>query len=408
MPFDLSTHVRSGLRPPAAAPFKGFPPYYFIGGNNAGEALPMPELIAAATRALEKEGRNLATYNLKTGAQGYRPLREWLVERLKSWTQIECSVDNIIVTSGSTQALELVQKVLLDPGDVVVVEGGTYGSAMTRLHDIEADYVGVAMDDDGIIPAELEKVLAELKAVGKRCKYIYTIPTVQNPTGTIMSMERRHALLDIAQRHDLMIFEDDCYADLTWSGTRPPAIKTLDTEGRVIYCGSFSKSIAPALRVGYLVADWPFIAQALTAKTDAGSGALEQITLAEFLPAHFDSHVAKLTALFKQKCDAIQDALHESFGTSAEFRPPEGGIFIWVTLPDTVDTSKLAQAAAAAGISINPGRDWVADPETGKHSFRLCFGQPSFEQIKDGVAKLAEVCHEEFGVPLTSGNVQRS
>ena len=245
----------------------------------------------------------------------------------------------------------------------VVVEGGTYGSAMTRLHDIEADYVGVAMDDDGIIPAELEKVLAELKAVGKRCKYIYTIPTVQNPTGTIMSMERRHALLDIAQRHDLMIFEDDCYADLTWSGTRPPAIKTLDTEGRVIYCGSFSKSIAPALRVGYLVADWPFIAQALTAKTDAGSGALEQITLAEFLPAHFDSHVAKLTALFKQKCDAIQDALHESFGTSAEFRPPGGGIFIWVTLPDTVDTSKLAQAAAAAGISINPGRDWVADPE---------------------------------------------
>ena len=279
---------------------------------------------------------------------------------------------------------------------------------MSRLKDSKAEYVGVAMDDDGIIPAELEKVLAQIKAQGKRCKYVYTIPTVQNPTGTIMSLERRHALLEIARKHDLMIFEDDCYADLIWTGKRPPSIYSLDTEGRVVYCGSFSKSIAPALRVGYLVAKWDFIAQALPCKTDAGSGALEQTTLAMFCEQHFDAHVAKLTALFKQKCDAIQDALHESFGTAAEFRPPEGGIFIWVTVPEEVDTTKLAQAAAAAGVAINPGREWVADPESGKHSFRLCFGQPSFEQIKVGVAKLAEVCHEQFGVPLRSGNIERS
>ncbi len=407
MPFDYASHFRSGLPAPAAAPFKGFAPYYFIGGNNAGEALPIPELVAAAKAAIEKEGRNLATYNLQTGPQGYRPLREWVAKRLHDWTQMQCIADDMIITSGSLQALDLVHQILLEPGDVVVVEGGTYGGTMTRLKDSKAEYAGVAMDDDGIIPAELEKVLADLKAQGKRCKYVYTIPTIQNPTGTIMSLERRHALLDIARRHDLMIFEDDCYADLIWSGERPPAIRALDTDGRVIYCGSFSKSIAPALRVGYLVADWPVIAQALSVKQDAGTGALEQTTLAMFCEQHFDSHVEKLVDLLKTKCDAIQQALVESFGTAAEFRPPEGGIFIWVTLPEQVDTSKLAAAAAAKGVAINPGREWVADPETGKHSLRLCFGSPSVEQIRKGVAQLAAVCHEEFGVPLTSGNVKR-
>jgi 2-aminoadipate transaminase len=407
MALDYSGHFRSGLPNPAAAPFKGFAPYYFIGGNNAGEALPIPALIQAASAAVEKEGPNLGTYNLKTGPQGYGPLRDWLVGRLKSWCAIDCTIDNILLCSGSLQALDLVHQVLLEPGDVVVVEGGTYGGTMTRLADQKAEYVGVDMDDDGIMPDALEKVLADIKAQGKRCKYVYTIPTVQNPTGTIMSLERRHALLDIARKHDLMIFEDDCYADLIWTGERPPSIYSLDTEGRVIYCGSFSKSIAPALRVGYLVADWRFIAQCLPMKVDAGSGALEQITLAEFCPKHFDDHVEKLTALFKQKCDAIQDALSESFGAAAEFRPPEGGIFIWVTLPDTVDTSKLAAAAGVAGVAINPGREWVADPDSGKHSFRLCFGSPSLEQIRVGVGKLADVCHQEFGVPLRSGNVQR-
>ncbi len=131
------------------------------------------------------------------------------------------------------------------------------------------------------------------------------------------------------------------------------------------------------------------------------------MTLAEFCPAHFDAHVEQLTALFKRKCDAIQEALKESFGTSVEFRPPEGGIFIWVTLPKEVDTSKLFAAAQAEGVMINPGREWVADPDTGTHSLRLCFGQPSFEQIKEGVAKLAEVCNREFGVPVRIGNVER-
>ncbi len=407
MAFDLSAHVRAGLPAPAPAPFKGFAPYYFVGGNNAPEAVKVPDLIAAATRALEKEGPNLAIYNLQTGPQGYRPLREWLVGRLKSWCDMDVTPDNILMCSGSLQCLDLVHKALLEPGDVVIIEEGTYGGTMSRLRDEKAEYVGVAMDDDGIIPAELEKVLAGVTTQGKRCKYLYTIPTVQNPTGTVMSLERRHAILEIARKHDIMIFEDDCYADLTFSGERPPAFYSLDDEGRVIYCGTFSKTIGPALRVGYLVADWKFIAQCLPLKTDAGTGALEQVTLAEYCPAHFDDHVQQLTGLFKEKCDAIQEALAENFGAAAEFRAPEGGIFIWVTLPKEVDTSKLFAAAQAEGVMINPGREWVADPDTGKNSLRLCFGQPTVEQIREGVARLAEICNREFGVPVRIGNVQQ-
>ena len=230
MGFDYASHFSKGLPAPAGAPFKGFAPYYFVGGNNAPEAVKVPDLIAAVTRALEKEGANLAIYNLQTGPQGYRPLREWLVGRLKNWCDMDVTPDNILMCSGSLQCLDLVHKALLEPGDVVVVEGGTYGGTMSRLHDEKAEYVGVAMDDDGIISAELDKLLAEVKAQGKRCKYLYTIPTVQNPTGTVMSLERRHAILDIARKHDIMIFEDDCYADLTFSGDRPPAFYSIDTE----------------------------------------------------------------------------------------------------------------------------------------------------------------------------------
>jgi 2-aminoadipate transaminase len=408
MGFDYTTHFRKGLPAPAPAPWSGFPKYNFIGGHNAGESLPITDLVKAATAVIEREGRTLATYGLESGPQGYRPLRDFIAKRLTSWTQMPCKPEEILITSGSLQALDLVQEVLLAPGDVIVVEEATYGGTMTRLRMTGTEYVGVRVDDDGIVPEHLEQVLAGIKAAGKRCKYIYTIPTVQNPTGTIMSFERRHALLDIARRHDLMIFEDDCYADLVWTGERPPAIRALDGEGRVVYCGSFSKSIAPALRVGYLVADWPFIAQILPMKTDAGTGALEQMVLAEFCPKLFDSHVAQLTGLLKEKCDTIMEALAENFGAAAEFREPKGGIFIWVTLPEQVDTSKLFLAGMAEGVAINPGREWVADAETGRHSLRLCFGNASPQAIREGVAKLADICHREFGVPVQSGNVRRN
>ncbi|MBT5919014.1 MAG: PLP-dependent aminotransferase family protein, partial [Alphaproteobacteria bacterium] len=175
----------------------------------------------------------------------------------------------------------------------------------------------------------------------------------------------------------------------------------------VIYCGTFSKTVAPALRVGYLVAHWNVMKHVLPLKTDAGSGALEQMVLAEYLPKHFDTHVNALMPMLQAKSEAIVEALNEHFGASAEFTVPVGGIYIWVTLPENVDSSILAASAGAEGIAINPGPEWTVYGEQNKNRMRLCFGHPTIDNIREGVAKLADVCHREFGVPLRSGNVDR-
>ena len=203
------------------------------------------------------------------------------------------------------------------------------------------------------------------------------------------------------------IFEDDCYADLTWDGKRPPAIYALAKNGGVIHIGSFSKSIAPALRVGFVVAPWELLSRMLPLKTDAGSGAVEQMLLAEYCAPHFATHVPVLTRALQAKCETMMEAFAEQFGTAAEFEAPKGGIFLWVKLPDEVDTLKLAQAAAAAGIAINPGHEWSPDKAYGRPRMRLCFGNPSHQTIRDGVAALADVCRKEFGVPARIANVER-
>ena len=222
-----------------------------------------------------------------------------------------------------------------------------------------------------------------------------------------MPVERRVALLRLAAAHGVPIVEDDCYADLIWDGDRPPAIRALEGGDRVVYCGSFSKSIAPALRVGYIVADWPVLSRLLALKTDGGTGALEQMVLAEYLAGGFDAHVAALVGTLKSKCAAMMEAVDREFGAAAEFTAPKGGIFLWVTLPEAVDTGRLFKAAQAEGVAINPGPEWSADAAAGGRRLRLCFAHPSEETIREGVARLAAICHREFGVPVRSGNVGR-
>jgi 2-aminoadipate transaminase len=213
--------------------------------------------------------------------------------------------------------------------------------------------------------------------------------------------------LKLGQQYGVPIFEDDCYADLIWDGRRPPALYAMSRNAGVIHIGSFSKSIAPALRVGYIVAPWNALSRMLALKTDAGSGALEQMVLAEYCAPHFESHVSKLTHGLRAKLDTLMQALDEQFGTSAEFEVPKGGIFLWVKLPDHVDTMKLYEAALASGVAINPGPEWSTDKAHAGSRLRLCFASPSHDQIREGVAVLADVCHREFGVPPRSANVEK-
>jgi 2-aminoadipate transaminase len=404
-PFDFTPSFVRDLPPPAAK-WGGFSKYHFIGGNNDAKQLPIDRLLAAATSVLQREGQTLSSYNL-TGPLGYLPLRQFLIGKLKRDAGIVCSTDDILITSGSLQGLDLVNSVLTQAGDTVLIEQDCYEGSISRLKRRGIVPIGIPLDRDGLRVDAVANVLADLKQRGVRPKYIYTIPTVQNPTATIMSEARRRALLTLSEDYGVPIFEDDCYADLVWDGKRPPALYAMSETGGVIYIGSFSKSIAPALRVGYIVANWSVISRILAIKTDAGSGALEQMVLAEFCPDHFHDHVQKLKKGLRVKCEALMEALAEQFGTAAEFDDPKGGIFLWVKLPDNVDTMKLRQAAAAAGVAINPGPEWSVDAAHSKSRLRLCFASPSVETIHDGVAALADVCRREFGVPERSSNVAR-
>jgi 2-aminoadipate transaminase len=404
--FDFAPLLPPGLPAPAAK-WTGLAKYSFIGGNNDPDQVPVEGLIDAVNAVLKREGKTLATYGLASGPQGYRPLRDFLTAKLKRDAGIDCVADDILIVSGSLQALDLVNQTLLARGDTVIIERDTYQGALTRLTRLGVDAVGIPLDHEGMRMDALAAALADLKGRGIKPKYIYTIPTVQNPTGTIMPEARRAELLKLAQEYGVPIFEDDCYADLIWDGRRPPALYAMSRNAGVIHIGSFSKSIAPALRVGYIVAPWDALSRMLALKTDAGSGALEQMVLAEFCAPHFASHVPKLTRGLRAKLDTLMEALNEQFGTSAEFEDPKGGIFLWVKLPDGVDTLKLYQAALAAGVAINPGPEWSTDKAYATSRLRLCFASPSHDQIRDGVAALADVCRREFGVPPRSANVEK-
>ncbi|MGV3634118.1 MAG: PLP-dependent aminotransferase family protein [Pseudorhodoplanes sp.] len=404
--FDFTPLLPPGSPQPAVR-WTGSPKYNFTGGNNDPAQVPVDDLMAAADAVLRREGRSLAYYGVANGPQGYRPLRDFLAAKLKRDAGIVSTADDILLVSGSLQAFDLINGALLAPGDTVIVERDTYQGMLNRYARAGVNVVGVPLDQDGLRIDALEETLVALTAKGIRPKYIYTIPTVQNPTGTIMPMERRAALLALSEKHGVPIFEDDCYSDLIWSGERPPALYAMSTSGNAIHIGSFSKSIAPALRVGFIVAPWQILSRMIALKVDAGSGALEQMVLAEYCAPHFTSHVPELRRGLRRKLKTLMDALDEQFGIAAEFDDPPGGIFLWVKLPDQVDTMKLYQSALKAGVAINPGPEWSTDVSHSRSRMRLCFASPTETEIREGVAILADICRKEFGVPERSGNVQR-
>jgi 2-aminoadipate transaminase len=404
--FDLTPLLASGL-PPAAARWTGFPKYNFVGGHNDPDHVPVEGLRAAADAVLRREGRSLALYTLHSGPLGYRPLREFLARKLERHAGIACDAEEILIASGSLQAIDLVNALLLDRGDTVLIEQATYAGTLSRLARLGVNAVGVPLDGEGMRTDALAAALEGLAARGIRPKYLYTIPTVQNPTGAIMGEARRAELLSLSRRFGVPIFEDECYSDLVWTGARPRALFAMAQGEGVIHIGSFSKSISPALRVGYIVARWDILSRIVPLKTDAGSGALEQMVLGEFCPTHFEAHVPTLRAGLRAKLGTLVEALAEQFGTAAEFAEPPGGIYLWIKLPDSVDTRELAQAALAEGIALNPGAEWATDKAYGKSRLRLCFANPSHETIREGIAALAGVCHRKFGVPLRAANVAR-
>jgi 2-aminoadipate transaminase len=405
--FAYTNLFAEGL-PAPAPPWSGFPRYNFIGGHNDPEHVPAAELAAAAETVLRRDGADLALYN-PHGPQGFRPIREFVVAKVKG-RGITCTPDDVLITSGSGQGLDLVNRVLLNRGDTVILEEFTYGGALTKLQRLGVNVVGAPLDDEGLKIDALERIVEDLKASRTPPKFIYTIPTVQNPTGSILPVSRREALLGLAKKHGVAIFEDECYADLTWNPEAPPAIYSMDSS-QVIHVGSFSKTLSPALRLGYVVADWAVMSRlvGLKRETDSGTGALEQMVVAEYFSRAFSEHVGELTGVLKEKLDTMIDALEREFGTAVEkMWRPKGGIFLWIKLPDRVDVTSLVAPAAREGLVFNPGPEWSCNPAETKSHMRLCFALPSKAAIREGVATLARVCFEQTGIPERSANIRRT
>jgi 2-aminoadipate transaminase len=404
-------HLFGRQVPPPAARWAGNARYNFIGGHNDRALVPIDGLIAAATAALRRDGADLALYSMGHGPQGYPKLREFVAQKLGHWRGIKATADDVLITSGSGQGIDFINQILLEPGDTVILEEFTYGGYLTKLRRLGVSIVGAPLDESGIRIDALAAILADLKRNGTRPKYICTVPTIQNPTGSIMPLQRRHELLALARQYGVPIFEDECYADLTWGtiADAPPALYALDPR-QVIHIGSFSKTLAPALRLGYMIADWSFLGRVVAIKSasDSGTGALEQMVVAEYFSQHFQDHVDELSRTLKDKLDTMVEAVAREFGTAAEPWLPKGGIFLWLKLPDRVDVRPLVQPALKAGVAFNPGPEWAVDGEASKSRLRLCFGSATKEEIRDGVAAFARVCYDETGIPEQSGNVRRA
>jgi 2-aminoadipate transaminase len=395
--------------PPPAPPWTGFPKYNFIGGHNDPARIPAEAMAAAATAVLQRDGAKLALYNFD-GPQGYRPLREFVAEKVLHRPAIKCTADDVLITSGSGQGIDLVNHLLLERGDTVVLEEFTYGGALTKLKRLGVNIIGAPLDNDGLRIDALARIIEDLGRKGVAPKYVYTIPTIQNPTGSILPLERRRELLALTRKHGVPVFEDECYADLTWDGSGPPSLFALDPQ-QVIHIGSFSKTLAPSLRLGYMVAGPDVMGRLVACKreADSGTGALDQMVVAEYFSQNFGDHVGGLTQILHEKLDAMVEAVEREFGTAIErMWYPKGGIFLWLKLPDRVDVTKLVAPAAKAGVAFNPGPEWSCNVSETKSHLRLCFALPSKDVIREGVAEFARVCFEETGIPERSANIRRA
>jgi 2-aminoadipate transaminase len=390
--IDYSTLFNKDLSSPSGK-WRGHPKYNFIGGHSDPDLVPMDSFIESATNVFKGDARNIAMYNFDGGPQGVLSLRSFLVEKLATERGIHVTTEEILITSGSGQGIELINEVLLDEGDTVIVESFTFAGALSNLRRRGVNFVGVDVDESGIRMDHLKDILGDLKKNGIRPKYIYTIPTLQNPTGTVMTMERRYQLIKLSEEYEVPIFEDECYADLIFEGECEKAIRSLDDSNRVLHIGSFSKSLGPGLRLGYVVASWDVMSRLISRKSDAGTGVMDQMIVGDYFSNHYDEHILDMRSALKRKCDVLSAALREHFGPLVDFEEPRGGMYLWVKLPSGIDSRDMVQTALAEGVAYNPGPDWSADPDAAANYIRLCFALPSENEIREGIEKLAKVFH---------------
>ncbi len=368
--------------------------YDFAVAYPAPETLPLDDLADALRDGLREEGSDLAVY---PHPQGYPPLREYVAGRLARERGIDVSADEVVLADGSSQPIHMLAEVLLDPGDVVFTEHFVYTGTLATLRRFGADIRGVVCDDDGMLPDALRDAIEGARAEGKSPKMVYTIPTFHNPLGFTMSLERRKQVLEVAYATGLPILEDDCYVDLRYDGEDVTSFHSLDDRGMVMYVASFSKIIAPGMRMGYLTAPAEVLDRARSVKSGGGVNQFAALTVHRYAMGDLDDHIVEANDLLRVKRDAMLAALGENFGSAAKWTEPEGALFIWLEMPEGVDLVDALPAANEAGVGYLPGPGFAPDGVSGRNCARLCFGYNTPEEIHEGIARLAGVL-EDLGM----------
>lgn len=363
------------------------------GGNPATETFPAKELAALAQEILLTNPGLALQYNTP---RGYAPFRELLVERLKTHDQIGREFDDLFVVTGAQQALDLATKVFCNEGDVVLVEEPSFVGALNAFRSYGAKLVGVALEEDGVSPEALERAIL----ANPNAKLFYTIPSFNNPTGITTSLEKRKAIYAICVKHGIVMLEDNPYGELTFDGEKVPTYKSMDDEGIVIYCNSFSKILSPGLRVGYVMAHRDIIAKMVDSKqtNDVHTPSITQLMTYEYLKRYdIDANISEMRKLYRRKCNVMLDAIKEYLPKSISHTTPRGGLFVWCDMHGDYDTGIVAAKCAEQKVVFVPGSTFMVDMDKPCSAFRLNYSTMEDARIVEGVKLLGQALHQVMG-----------
>lgn len=361
----------------------------FAGGAPSPLLFPAKELAEITGKIISENAAVALQYGV---SEGYAPLRSFVTDRMKKIGNIKPH-DALIITSGGQQALDLTFKSLINEGDTVVVESPSFIGGLNSIKSYNADIKTVPVKEDGLDTAALEDIAKQ-----EKIKIIYTIPTFQNPTGITMSLEKRKKLLELASKYDFFILEDNPYGELRYNGGEIATIKSMDTEGRVIYAGSFSKILSSGMRIGWCIAREDIMEKIIICKqvSDVHTPVLTQMAAYEYCTKYsLDEHIAECRALYKKRSDAMLAALDSYFPKDCSFTRPDGGIFLWCTLPERINTQSLLPKAVEKKVAFVPGATCESDDKSSANMMRLNYSLPDEGKIEKGIKLLAEVISEQ-------------
>lgn len=359
----------------------------FAAGNPAPEAFPVEDVRKITAEILEKDPITALQYGI---SEGYTPLRSTISKYMKEKYNVGSEDDDIIITSGAQQVIDLATKVLVNEDDVVISESPSFIGALNTYRSYKGRLVGVDVDSDGMNMEMLEEVLKK----EKNAKLIYTIPNFQNPSGVTMSREKRQRLYELAKEYGVIILEDNPYGELRCSGENVPCIKSIDTEGIVIYSGSFSKILSPGIRVAFTIANKELIAKMTVGKqaSDVHTPVLTQMIVNEWMNNYdMEGHILKIRDIYRKKLELMCGLIDSELGDFVTYVKPEGGLFIWCRLPDSVDMLKFCSVAAENKVAVVPGIAFMMYPEDKTQCVRLNFSTPTDDGIVRGMKILGKV-----------------